>query len=144
MSFSLARALIFLVAASMLVAANRAETVVVGGTKHWRYGFNYTGWSLKHGPFFLNDVLVFKYNLPSKTSLPHNVYLLPNLWSYIRCDFKGAKLLASTRQGVGEGFKYKLKEVRPLYFASGGGKGASDCKKGLMKFFVVPLPRWNV
>ncbi|KAL6982837.1 hypothetical protein U1Q18_016231 [Sarracenia purpurea var. burkii] len=135
MSFSLSQGLIFLVTASMF-AAGQADTIVVGGSENWRSGFNYTDWSLKSSPFFVNDKLVFKYG-PT-----HNVYQLPNLWSFVKCDFRGAKPLADTTQGGGSGFEFGLTNLwRPLYFASGAGGGA-DCKDGLMKFFVVPLPRW--
>ncbi|XAR61845.1 hypothetical protein NMG60_11016373 [Bertholletia excelsa] len=140
MSFNLTKGLIVLVAASMLAVASRADTIVVGGSENWRSGFNYTDWALKHGPFYLNDVLVFKYGAPSDKTPAHNVYLLPNLWSYINCDFSGAKLLAGPTQGGGDGFKYELKMFRPLYFASSDD---GDCEDGLMKFFVVPLPRWQ-
>ena len=77
---------------------------------------------------------VFKYK-PT-----HNVYSLPNLGSFIKCDFRGAKLLASATQGGGGGYEFTLQTLwRPLYFASDVG---TDCKDGLMKFFVVPLPSW--
>ncbi|XP_057502320.1 blue copper protein 1b-like [Actinidia eriantha] len=135
MSFSLAKGLILLVtAASMLAATSQAETIVVGGSEGWRFGFNYTDWSLKNSPFFVNDKLVFKYK-PT-----HNVYSLPNLGSFIKCDFRGAKLLASATQGGGGGYGFTLQTLwRPLYIASNVG---TDCKDGLMKFFVVPLPSW--
>ncbi|KAH7840213.1 hypothetical protein Vadar_014204 [Vaccinium darrowii] len=143
MGLSLAQGLILLVtAATMLATSQAADTIVVGGSENWRFGFNYTDWALKQGPIFVNDKLVFKYDPPSETTPPHNVYLLPNLGSFIKCDFKGAKLLANATQGSGSGFEYTLMKMwRPLYFASSEGNGA-DCKEGMMKFFVVPLPRW--
>ncbi|KAK2992314.1 hypothetical protein RJ640_020307 [Escallonia rubra] len=121
-----------LIAISCMFAVSHAETVVVGGSENWRYGFNYTDWSLKHGPFYINDTLVFKYEPP------HNVYLLPNLWSFIKCDFSRATLLANPTQGSGEGFMYVLSNWRVYYFASSAD---SDCKNGMMKFFAIPLPR---
>ncbi|KAF7116214.1 hypothetical protein RHSIM_RhsimUnG0035300 [Rhododendron simsii] len=142
MGLSLAQGLVLVVTvATILATSQAADTIVVGGSENWRFGFNYTAWALKHGPFFVNDILVFKYDPPSETTRPHNVYLLPNLGSFIKCDFEGAKLLANATQGSGSGFEYALMNPwRPLYFASSEGNGA-DCKDGLMKFFVVPLPR---
>ena len=29
----------------------------MGDSYHWNYGFNYTEWAIKHGPFYLNDTL---------------------------------------------------------------------------------------
>ena len=81
---------------------------------------------------------VFKYRPPSKISRPHSVYLLPNLYSFLTCDFRGATRLAGLNQGRGNGFSYVLNQVRPNYFASGEG---DDCKKGLMKFVAIPLYR---
>ena len=34
-----------------------SNTLVVGGSQNWRFGFNYTDWSIKNAPFFLNDTL---------------------------------------------------------------------------------------
>lgn len=77
---------------------------------------------------------VFKYESP------HNVYLLPNLWSYMKCNFKNAKLLANETNGVDGGFEVELNQWRLYYFASSNG---DDCSSGMMKFFAMPLPRWN-
>ncbi|XP_011083801.1 uncharacterized protein LOC105166225 [Sesamum indicum] len=132
---------IFLLVIATVVAAGLAETVVVGGSEGWRYGYNYTDWALKHGPFYINDTLVFKYGPPSKESRPHSVYLLPNLYSYATCDFSNARLLSNLNEADGNAFSYVLNQWRPQYLASGEGDG-SDCKEGLMKFFAVPLPRW--
>ena len=33
------------------------DKINVGGSENWHFGFNYTDWSIKHGPFYLNDVL---------------------------------------------------------------------------------------
>eukprot|EP00261_Vitis_vinifera_P030119 XP_010664937.2 PREDICTED: uncharacterized protein LOC104882605 [Vitis vinifera] len=125
-----------------MVAVSEADTIVVGGSEHWHYGFNYTYWSIQHGPFFINDKLVFKYNPPSKNYPRHSVYLLPNLWSFVTCDFSQAKLLANPQQGGGKGFVFELTNWRPHYFASGEEDG-SQCGDGRMKFFAVPLPRWG-
>ncbi|KAK9269847.1 hypothetical protein L1049_025420 [Liquidambar formosana] len=129
-----------LIAASM-VAVSQADTVVVGGSEGWRLGFNYTNWALQHGRFYINDKLVFKYDPPSNNTSPHDVYLLPNLWSYLTCDLKKATLLANATQGGGDGFEYVLNKWRLYYFACSVGNG-SHCKDG-MKFFAMPWPRWN-
>ena len=31
--------------------------ISVGGSENWRFGFNYSEWALKNGPFYLNDIL---------------------------------------------------------------------------------------
>ena len=31
--------------------------ILVGGSEHWHYGFNYTDWAFKNAPFYLNDTL---------------------------------------------------------------------------------------
>ncbi|XP_059635590.1 uncharacterized protein LOC132277758 [Cornus florida] len=141
MAFSYAKFLVLLAAAASMLAAGQAATVVVGGSEHWRYGFNYTDWALQHGPFYQNDKLVFKYDPPSGNSPPHTVYLLPSMGSFINCDFRSAQLLANVTQGSGDGFGFVLtNNWRPLYFACGEEDG-KNCKEGLMKFFAVPLPR---
>lgn len=48
--------ILILVAVSLL-ALGEAKTVVVGGSQGWRYGFNYTDWTLKNGPFYIKDTL---------------------------------------------------------------------------------------
>lgn len=83
---------------------------------------------------------MFKYNPPRSASTVYSVYLLPNLYSYITCDFSDAKLLADPKQGGGRGFVVELNQWRPYYFASNGGNGR-HCNDGLMKFFGVPWPR---
>ncbi|PON36876.1 Cupredoxin [Parasponia andersonii] len=85
--------------------------------------------------------MVFKYNPPRNNASAYTVYLLPNLWSYITCDFRKAKLLANPKQGGGQsGFVVELNQWRPYYFASNGDNG-NHCDDGLMKFFAVPWPR---
>ncbi|KAA8528570.1 hypothetical protein F0562_035925 [Nyssa sinensis] len=140
MSFSYAAHGLVLLLTATLLAVSQADTIVVGGSEHWRFGFNYTDWALQHGPFYQNDTLVFKYDPPSDATPPHTVYLLPNLWSFMRCDFSRAQLLANTTQGSGDGFEFVLSNWRPLYFACGEDNGI-NCKEGMMKFFVVPLRR---
>ena len=34
-----------------------SNRIIVGDSYHWNYGFNYTEWAIKHGPFYLNDTL---------------------------------------------------------------------------------------
>lgn len=31
--------------------------IIVGGSEGWHFGFNYTDWAFKNGPFYLNDTL---------------------------------------------------------------------------------------
>ncbi|KAJ9546487.1 hypothetical protein OSB04_019030 [Centaurea solstitialis] len=87
-----------------------SRRIIVGGSDNWRFGFNYTEWAKKNAPFFFNDTLVFKFDPPSNNNThPHSVYLLPNLWSFIKCDLRWAKQLAKTTQGEGEGSSLCLK-----------------------------------
>ena len=34
-----------------------AARIVVGGSEHWHFGFNYTDWAIKAAPFYKNDTL---------------------------------------------------------------------------------------
>ncbi|KAI9182254.1 hypothetical protein LWI28_023571 [Acer negundo] len=126
-----------------LNSTNQPNKIIVGGSEHWHYGFNYSVWAFQNNPFYVNDVLVFKYDPPSKSPFKHNVYLLPDMWSYLKCNFSRAKLIATTTQGGGEGFKFVLKKWKPYYFACGIHEGI-HCRDGGMKFFVMPmLRRWH-
>ncbi|KAA8545909.1 hypothetical protein F0562_020640 [Nyssa sinensis] len=117
-----------------------SNRIIVGGSEKWHFNFNYTDWALKNGPFYFNDTLVFKYDPPNSTTFPHSVYLLPNLWSFLTCNLRGAKRLADPTQGGGEGFEFVLKKWQPYYFACGERNGF-HCKDGLMRFSVMPLFR---
>lgn len=33
------------------------KKISVGGSENWHFGFNYSEWALKNGPFYLNDIL---------------------------------------------------------------------------------------
>ncbi|KAL4615503.1 hypothetical protein ACB092_07G130000, partial [Castanea dentata] len=114
-----------------------SKKIIVGGSNHWSFGFNYTDWAFKHGPFYLNSTLVFKYDPPTPKTFPHSAYLLPNLQSFIKCDLKNAKIAGNTTQGAGEGFQFVLKTSQPHYFACGERNGF-HCINGTMKFFVIP------
>ncbi|VVA99264.1 unnamed protein product [Arabis nemorensis] len=114
--------------------------IIVGGDKEWTYGVNYAEWASKTAPFFLNDILVFKYNPPAPFT--HSVYLFPNPLSYEKCDVKKGKMIASPKQGAGNGFEFVLKEMKP-YFISCGEHDGAHCSNGTMKFTVMPMiPRW--
>ncbi|XWS24282.1 hypothetical protein CRYUN_Cryun28dG0087600 [Craigia yunnanensis] len=133
--FSAQQIILFVAVAASLLAVTQAATVVVGGSENWRFGYNYSGWAANTAPFYFEDTLVFKYqNTPA-----HSVYLLPNLSSYLTCDFSNAELLAKPTQGQGDGFTFVLNQWRVFYFASAE---SNDCKDGLMKLVVVPWPRY--
>lgn len=85
---------------------------------------------------------MFKYDPPSDNGFAYGVYLLPNLASYISCNFTSAQLLANATQGIGDGFEVSLSQWRPYYFASYGDDG-HHCDDGHMKFFSVPWPHNN-
>ncbi|OAY25433.1 uncharacterized protein LOC110605577 [Manihot esculenta] len=119
------------------------QKIIVGGSANWTFGFNYSVWAFKSGPFFVNDTLVFKYDPPSETNIhPHSVYLLPDMWSFINCNLTRGVKIANETQGAGKGFEFVLKEWKPYYFACGASDGY-HCNVGRMKFFVLPyLRRW--
>ncbi|CAL1389404.1 unnamed protein product [Linum trigynum] len=119
--------------------------VVVGGNQtSWQFGFDYTNWAIRNGPFFVNDTLVFKYEMPAdNSSRPHSVYQLPDLRSFLRCDVSKGKMLANWTDGAGEGFEFVMDKWQPYFFACGEANGI-HCNIGKMKFFVIPfLRRWN-
>ncbi|KAK0576391.1 hypothetical protein LWI29_016721 [Acer saccharum] len=139
LTINVAQVMVLLVAASLL-GASQATTVVVGGNEKWRSGFNYTDWAFQNNPLYINDKLVFKYEAPSESSSAVDLYWMPDLYSYMTCDFSRAKLLADATKLSGEGFTVALDQWRPYYFACGQSNGLY-CKHG-MKFFAVPWPRW--
>ncbi|KAL0668084.1 hypothetical protein Bca4012_030788 [Brassica carinata] len=94
---------------------NEPRKIIVGGDKEWTYGFNYSDWASKTAPFFVNDILVFKYNPPAPFT--HTVYLFSNPSSYEKCDVKKGNMIASPKQGAGNGFELVLyKNEALLYF----------------------------
>ncbi|XP_022947106.1 extensin-like isoform X2 [Cucurbita moschata] len=125
---------------SPLPTPQNPRKIIVGGSKYWRLGFDYNDWILKNGPFYVNDILVFKYDPPNSSTPPHNVYLLPNMQSLNKCDFRRAKLVANLTQGSGNGFNFVLKQQKAYYFACGEGNGF-HCNLGSMKFSITPQSR---
>ncbi|XP_042509142.1 blue copper protein 1a-like [Macadamia integrifolia] len=125
--------------ASMLVVSSTAKTIDVGGSEGWHFGFNYSVWALSNGPFYVNDTLVFKYDPPNSTTFPHNVFLLKNFWSYLKCNLSGATLVGNETVGGGEGLKFVINKFKPYYFAC-GEKNGLHCNEGRMKFAFIPLP----
>ncbi|KAE8708459.1 putative CUB and sushi domain-containing protein 3 [Hibiscus syriacus] len=102
------------------------QKFIVGGSQYWKFGVNYTDWSLKTAPFYYND---------------SSVSLLPNLKSFLNCDLKKSKMIANQTQGAGNGFHFVLKmKKKPYYFVCAERNGF-HCKVGLMKFAVAPLHR---
>ncbi|MED6218251.1 hypothetical protein PIB30_025176 [Stylosanthes scabra] len=131
------------VTACAIVGSSEGKSILVGGSQGWRAGTNYTQWTMQNSPFHINDTLawnaVFKYPAPNNTTAGQSVYEVTNMWSYTTCEFRGAKVLGNSHEGGGEGFKVKLNEWRPYYFAS-PENGASDCIAGLTKFIAIPTP----
>lgn len=33
------------------------KKIIVGGSENWHFGYNYSDWAMKSGPFYLNDTL---------------------------------------------------------------------------------------
>lgn len=52
-----------LVVTASLLAIGQGRTIVVGGSEGWRFGFNYTDWSIQNSPFYINDKLGQSYYL---------------------------------------------------------------------------------
>ncbi|XP_068641235.1 blue copper protein 1b-like [Aristolochia californica] len=130
---------IFMALATSPVTTDAAK-IIVGGVQRWHFGFNYSDWACKTGPFYINDTLVFKYDPPSNTTFPHNVYLLKNIRSYRTCNLKNAKVVGGVADGGRGGLQFVLKKSKkPYFFACGVGAGL-HCSQGLMKFAVLPIP----
>ncbi|XP_057731704.1 uncharacterized protein LOC130946845 [Arachis stenosperma] len=132
-------AVLLVVITCSIAGGSEGRSILVGGSQGWRAGTNYTEWTIQNSPFHINDTLVFKYPVPNKATAAQSVYELPTMWSYTTCEFRGAKLLGNTHEGGGEGFKVKLDQWRPYYFAS-PENGAGDCIAGLTKFIAIPTP----
>ena len=49
--------------------ASRAERFVVGDAARWTWGYNYTDWVVKKGPFFQNDTLGTEQGAPTSPQL---------------------------------------------------------------------------
>ncbi|XP_028757683.1 uncharacterized protein LOC114716790 [Neltuma alba] len=131
---------VWLVVMACVVTKGMSEgrSIVVGDSQGWRAGTNYTDWAVQNSPFRINDTLVFKYPPPAKWSAAPSVYLMPDLWSFVTCDFKEAKLVGRPTEGSGEGFEFQLNRWQPYYFASADGSGY-DCIAGLTKFVATPM-----
>lgn len=81
---------------------------------------------------------MFKYPPPGKlNNVSPSVYLMPDLWSFVTCDFKAAKLVGRPTEGSGDGFEFQLNSQQPYYFASADANGY-DCIAGLTKFVATP------
>jgi hypothetical protein len=67
------------VALLLVLAAepSRAERFVVGDAARWTWGYNYTDWVIRKGPFFQNDTLG-EFELSTPTFFPCCVISL--LW----------------------------------------------------------------
>ncbi|CAJ1973363.1 unnamed protein product [Sphenostylis stenocarpa] len=133
----LAQAVYVLLVITCVAEGTEPRTILVGDSQGWRAGTNYTQWAIQNSPFHINDTLVFKYPPPGNSTVTQSVYLLPNLWSYITCEFRGAKVLGNASEGHDEGFKVELNELKSYYFASAEGN-SYDCLAGLTKFVAHP------
>ncbi|XP_010423839.1 PREDICTED: uncharacterized transmembrane protein DDB_G0289901-like [Camelina sativa] len=111
--------------------------IVVGGSEGWTKGLNYKEWASNNAPFYINDILVFKYDKSAKRR--NNVYLFQDPWSYMNCDFKNARKIGSTKKGSHESFNFTLRKIQPYFFASGEHDGDYCCNHN-MKLTVFPVP----
>eukprot|EP00250_Pteridium_aquilinum_P001743 c11956_g1_i1 orf=246-689(-) len=113
--------------------------VIVGGEEHWRFGYNYSEWAMKAGPFHVGDTLVFMYKPSTFNGMEvnHNVYSLHSVKAYEQCSFGRGVLLGNTTQGD-PGVEFTLTvHKKPVYFACGIAQGI-HCNQGLMKFCITP------
>uniref|UniRef100_A0A0D9WNA0 Phytocyanin domain-containing protein n=1 Tax=Leersia perrieri TaxID=77586 RepID=A0A0D9WNA0_9ORYZ len=136
-STTLVATAIALVMLVLMPEASHAERFVVGDAARWTWGYNYTDWVIKKGPFFQNDSLVFMYDPPNATVHAHSVYMMRNAADYQSCNLKAAKLVANVMQGAGSGYEFVLKKRKPHYFVC-GERGGIHCTMGQMKFIVKP------
>ncbi|CAE6159997.1 unnamed protein product [Arabidopsis arenosa] len=132
---------------SSIIGSTHNHTALSVGRKIavtvWKNGYGYTEWTAKHAPFYVNDVLVFTYNNNDQTQSKtkhHNkkkndVYLLPDMKSFKRCDVARGKKLAARGGSSLRGFKLLLRKVQTYYFASGDHNGCNHN----MKFSVHPI-----
>ncbi|KAL8166477.1 hypothetical protein V2J09_007976 [Rumex salicifolius] len=100
--------------------------IMVGGSKMWNFGFNYSDWAMKTAPFYLND----------------HSSMTPQVTGRTRIASICCQIGRVTKIGNGKGFEYKLRKWQPYYFACGESNGF-HCKTGMMKFFVVPVFHWT-
>ncbi|KAF8011784.1 hypothetical protein BT93_I0047 [Corymbia citriodora subsp. variegata] len=118
------------------------KKVIVGGSENWHFGFDYSTWAHKSGPFYVNNTLVFKYDPPSGDNThADSVYVFPSFRSYMRCDLKRATMVANVSDGAGDGFEFTLSQKWKPYFFACGEKGGLHCSTGKMQFSVMSLPR---
>ncbi|CAH2076876.1 unnamed protein product [Thlaspi arvense] len=110
----------------------------------WKNGFDYQEWSSKQAPLYVGDVLVVEYKNNDQTqskakhSNKNDVYLLPDLRSFKRCDVgRGKKLAARGGSSSSLGFKLLLRKSQTYYFTSGDHNGCNHN----MKFSLSPVPR---
>ncbi|KAG9450833.1 hypothetical protein H6P81_010798 [Aristolochia fimbriata] len=145
MGFFLRLASCLLLAIFMALAASPATSdaakIIVGGPQRWHFGFNYSEWACKNGPFYINDTLVFMYDPPSNTTFPHSVYMMKDLKSYRTCNLKKAKLVGGVADGGRGGLEFVLKKRKKPYFFACGERAGFHCSQGMMKFAVLPVPR---
>ncbi|KAK1313392.1 hypothetical protein QJS10_CPA06g02123 [Acorus calamus] len=127
-----------LMALLLVPESTSAARIIVGGSNHWQFGFNYADWAFRSGPFYQNDTLVFMYDPPSNNTPPHSVYLFNDFRSFATCNLKRARMAGNVAQGGGKGFEFVLQKAKPYMFACGEHDGI-HCRLGLMQFFVLPL-----
>ncbi|CAA7013491.1 unnamed protein product [Microthlaspi erraticum] len=100
----------------------------------WQSGFDYKEWAIKHAPFYVNDVVAFKFNNGQKTNKNKtDVYLLPDMRSYKLCDVSGGrKLVPKNREAWSintGGFTFLLRRRQIYYFVSGDRTGCNHKMK---------------
>ena len=66
-------------------AASRAERFVVGDAARWTWGYNYTDWVIRKGPFFQNDTLGTEQGAP--TSPAAFLWRLPTSFFFLLLTF---------------------------------------------------------
>ena len=58
--------------------SRKSNKIVVGGSANWNFGFNYTDWALRNGPFYINDKLGTYIHTYITLFISHCIFVLFN------------------------------------------------------------------
>ncbi|CAA7019913.1 unnamed protein product [Microthlaspi erraticum] len=122
------------------VGSKHDQTAPISHRRHievtvWKSGFHYKKWASMHAPFYVNDVVAFKFNNDQKTNnnKKNDVYLVPDSRSYKICDVsRGRKLVPRKGEALSlksGGFKFLLRRAQTYYFVSGDHTGCNHNMK---------------
>ncbi|KAK6938726.1 LOW QUALITY PROTEIN: hypothetical protein RJ641_032234 [Dillenia turbinata] len=111
------------------LAYTKGETIVVGGSEGWHYGFNYPKWAHDHGQLYFKDTLVYTcyqtYGTGSNVTLGER-----SCWQTLHKE----RVMA---------YSVVLSGWMPYYFACGEGPDHLQGNNRTMKFIAWPFCHWN-